>query len=52
MNKTVSIICTIILSQFYIVKAQVTTDSLYILPNPICNELTIHYNLVYNDTVS
>ncbi len=52
MKKSIIIICTIILSQFNIVNAQVTTDSLYILPNPICNDLTIHYNLVNNDTVT
>ncbi|GDX52785.1 hypothetical protein LBMAG27_18320 [Bacteroidota bacterium] len=52
MKKSILIICTIILSQFNFAKAQVTTDSLYILPNPICQDLTIHYNLVSNDTVS
>ena len=52
MKKSLIIICAIIFSQFDIVKAQVTTDSLFILPNPICNELTIHYNLVNNDSVT
>ena len=33
-------------------QAQLTTDSLYFLPNPICNQLTIHYNLTSTDTVS
>ena len=34
------------------IQAQIITDSLYLLPNPICNQLTIHYNLTNNDTVS
>ena len=33
-------------------QAQITNDSLYLLPNPVCNHLTIHYNLTNDDTVS
>ena len=52
MKKSLILICAIILFQFNIAEAQVTTDSLYFLPNPFCNQLTIHYNLTNNDTVS
>ncbi len=33
-------------------QAQIITDSLFLLPNPVCSQLTIHYNLINNDTVS